>query len=137
MKGHAMSLGVLTALLGISMSGGAVGEEPSLRNVPPVVVKTSPQAGAAGVPATVKEIRIQFSKPMMDKSWSVVKISDASFPGIAGKPRYLDDGTTFVLPVQLKSGQSYALWVNQENFQGFRDRDGRPAIPYLLVFEVD
>ena len=86
-----------------------------------------PAAGAVDVAGSTSEIRVQFSKSMMDNSWSVVKISDSSFPKIAGKPRYLADGRTSVLPVQLAVGKTYALWLNVKTLQNFKDSDGRAA----------
>jgi hypothetical protein len=28
------------------------------------------------------------------------------------------------------------LWLNSENFGNFKDAEGHPAVPYLLVFET-
>ena len=50
--------------------------------------------------------------------------------------KYLPDKRTFVAPVKLKPDRTYALWVNQGRFTGFRDADNHPAVPYLLVFQT-
>jgi RNA polymerase sigma-70 factor (ECF subfamily) len=109
----------------------------SVKDLPPVVVKTVPQAGDTKVDAArVKEVRVTFSKDMMDKSWTWSQISDETFPKVTGKVRYEKDRRTCVLPVKLEAGKTYAFWLNSEKFQNFKDRDGHPAVPYLLVFET-
>jgi RNA polymerase sigma-70 factor (ECF subfamily) len=112
-------------------------EKVSVKGLPPVVVKTVPQAGDIAVDAkATTEIRVTFSKDMADKSWSWTQISEASYPKTTGKPHYDKDMRTCVLPVQLEPGKTYVIWLNPEKFKGFRDTDGRPAGPYLLVFET-
>jgi len=110
--------------------------EYSVDTMPPVVVKTVPQAGDTKVDPSITEIRATFSKEMMDGNWSWVQISDESFPKIAGKVHYLEDKRTCVLPVKLEGGKTYVIWLNSERFNNFKDRERRPAIPYLLVFET-
>ncbi|MCX7699683.1 MAG: Ig-like domain-containing protein [Gemmataceae bacterium] len=111
-------------------------DDVTLENVPPVVVKTIPEAGSADVDPKLKEIRVTFSKEMLDHSWSWVKLSEESFPKVDGKPKYLPDKRTCVLPVKLEPGKTYAVWVNHEQFGSFQDSNGRSAIPYLLVFRT-
>lgn len=111
-------------------------DEVSLDSVPPVVVKTIPEAGSADVDPKLKEIRVTFSKDMLDGSWSWAKLSDESFPNLDGKPKYLADRRTCVLPVKLEPGKTYAVWVNHEQFGNFQDANGRSALPYLLVFRT-
>jgi len=109
----------------------------SVKTMPPVVVRTVPQAGSTAVDAAkTQEIRVSFSKDMMDKSWSWSQISDETFPKVTGKPRYDKDRRTCILPVKLDAGKTYVLWLNSEKFTNFKDADGKPAVPYLLVFET-
>ena len=110
--------------------------EITLDSVPPVVVKTIPQAGSSDVDPKTTEIRVTFSKAMQDKSWSWVQLSEETFPGMNDKPKYLDDQRTCVLPVKLKPGKTYAIWLNTEDFQNFKDANGQAAVPYLLVFQT-
>ncbi len=116
----------------------AAAPAPSAQPVPPVVIATVPESGAAAVDPALAEIRVRFSEPMRDRSWSWGAWSEASFPETAGRPRYLPDGRTCVLPVRLQPGKCYAVWVNMntENAHEFADRDGQPAVPYLLVFRT-
>lgn len=108
----------------------------SVETAPPVVVSTTPVAGATDVLVTTDEIRVTYSKPMKDKSWSWSQVSPDTFPSAAGEPSYDKDGCTAVLPVKLEAGQTYAIWLNSQRFSNFKDREGRSAVPYLLVFET-
>lgn len=110
----------------------------TLGSAPPVVVKTVPAAGAADVDPSLGEIRVTFSKDMTDKSWSWGQLSDDTFPKPAGdKPiAYDKDKRTCVMKVKLEAGKTYAIWLNSEKFTNFKDADGRPAVPYLLVFQT-
>ena len=105
-------------------------------SVPPVVVQTEPASGARDVAPGETEIRVRFSKPMTDKSWSWATVSPESAPRIVDGPRYEADGRTCVIKVVLEPGRSYAYWVNSTSFQNFKDREGRPAVPYLLIFHT-
>ena len=103
---------------------------------PPVVVETFPASGAADVPAGETEIRVRFSKPMMDGSWSWSTAWENSTPGSLGPPHYLADHRTCVMKVRLEPGKTYAWWLNSDNFKNFKDGDERPAVPYLLIFQT-
>src|SRR5262245_2273084 len=111
-------------------------DEVTLDSVPPVVVKTVPEAGAAAVDPKTTEIKVTFSKEMRDGTWSWSTLSKESFPQINGKPKYLEDKRTCVLPVKLEPGKTYSIWVNSEKYTSFKDPDGRSAVPYLLVFKT-
>lgn len=109
----------------------------SVKEMPPVVVRTVPQAGDTEVDAEkVKEIRVTFSKDMKDERWSWTQISDETFPKSAGKIHYEKDHRTCVMPVKLEPGKTYVIWLNPPRFRGFKDADGHPAEAYLLVFET-
>jgi hypothetical protein len=127
---------VVVALVGGLLAGPSRAEEITLESVPPVVVKTVPAAGVGDVNPKLTEIKVTFSKDMQDGNWSWVMISKESFPRVTGKPKYLADKRTCVLPVKLEPGKTYAIWVNSEKFVNFKDADGRPAVPYLLVFKT-
>lgn len=109
----------------------------SVKEMPPVVVRTVPQSGDTQVDADkVKEIRVTFSKDMIDKSWSWTQISQETFPKSDGEVHYDMDRRTCVLPVKLEAGKTYVIWLNSEKFGNFKDTDRRSAVPYLLVFET-
>ena len=106
--------------------------------MPPSVVKSVPQAGDTQVDPALKEVRVTFSKDMMtDRMWSWCSQSPATFPEIEKtKIRYLKDKRTCVLPVKLKPGKTYVIWVNTQKFRSFKDAEGHSAVPYLLVFQT-
>jgi RNA polymerase sigma-70 factor (ECF subfamily) len=113
--------------------------EQSVQDAPPVVVKTVPQAGADDVDPDIKEIRITFSKEMMDKSWSFSTATDfGADPDLpeGAKIVYDKDKRTCVQPCKLEPGKTYAMWLNSAKFGNFKDKDGRSAVPYLLVFQT-
>jgi hypothetical protein len=111
-------------------------DDVSVDSAPPVVVETVPTAGTSNVDSTLPEIKVTFSKEMRDGIWSWSTLSKDSFPELAGKPKYLADKRTCVLPVKLDAGKTYAIWVNSDKFRNFKDTDGRSALPYLLVFKT-
>ena len=114
----------------------AEGEDKKVSDAPAVVVKTEPAAGSEGVDPGTKEIRITFSKTMADKTWSWATDTDkgAILPG--GNIRYDKDKKTCIMDVKLKPETTYATWINAGKFQNFKDADGTPSVPYLLVFRT-
>jgi serine/threonine protein kinase len=108
----------------------------SFAEQPPVVVETFPGSGARDIAPGETEIRVRFSKPMEDGSWSWSTAWENSTPETIAPPRYLNDGCTCVMKVRLEPGRTYAWWLNSGKFQNFKDSAGRPAIPYLLIFQT-
>ena len=121
---------------GICMAGNKTGI--TVKSMPPSVVKTVPQAGDMAVDPFLKEIRVTFSKDMMtEEMWSWCSQYPQAFPEIdKTKIRYLKDKRTCVLPVKLKPDKTYVIWVNTQQNNAFRDTNGNPAVPYLLVFKT-
>jgi hypothetical protein len=104
--------------------------------LPPVVVKAVPESGALDVAPGETEVRVTFSKPMLDGGWSWSTAWADSAPESLGDPAYLEDERTCVLRVRLEPGRTYGWWLNSERFQHFQDQEGRPAVPYLLIFQT-
>jgi len=112
-------------------------KEISVKNMPPSVVKTVPQAGDADVDPGLKEITVTFSKNMKtNRMWAVCQISKETFPQTAGQIHYLSDQRTCVMPVKLEPGKTYVVWFNRGRFNSFRDTENNPSVPYLLVFST-
>jgi len=135
MKRISLPLTLASALLASTIA--AERGEITVKTMPPVVVKTVPQAGDTQVDPATEQVRVTFSKEMMaEQMWSWVQISDETFPEITGDIRYLTDKRTCVAPVKLEPGKTYVIWFNRGEHDSFRDTDGRPAVPYLLVFQT-
>ncbi len=73
---------------------------------------------------------------MKDKTWSWTEGSAYATPKLEGKIHYEPDKRTCVMPVKLEPGKTYVLGINSERFRGFKDSDGRSALPYLVVFRT-
>ncbi len=117
-------------------ASAASGDESILADQPPVVVETQPIAGTRDVQPGETEIRVRFSKEMADGSWSWSTAWQNSTPESIGPPHYLADQRTCVMKVRLEPGRTYAWWLNSDKFKNFTDLAGRPAVPYLLIFET-
>jgi RNA polymerase sigma-70 factor (ECF subfamily) len=104
--------------------------------VPPVVIATIPESGAADVDPALTELRVTFSQPMRDRSWSWTKWGEDHFPELTGQPGFDADRRTCALPVKLQPGKVYATWINSDHHKNFTDTEGRPAVPYLLIFQT-
>ena len=100
----------------------------------PRVVETFPTSGDTDVDPATTEIRVTFDNEMADRCWSWVRSSPESFPEATGDIHYLDGMKTCVMPVKLEPGTMYVVWINTAKFQQFKDREGRPAVPYLVTF---
>ena len=124
-----MKLITLYALLAtMSVSGQ------NIESIPPVVIKTVPEAGAKSVQSGMVEIKVKFSKEMTDGSWSWSSAWQDSTPEMVEKPKYEADKKTCVIKVKLEPNKTYGYWLNSQKFGNFKDAQGRPAVPYLLTF---
>lgn len=112
------------------------GDAQNIDSIAPVVVKTVPEAGTKDVPPGEFEIKVTFSKEMSDGSWSWSSAWENSTPDGIDKPHYDADHKTCILKVKLDPDKTYGYWINSQNFHNFRDTQGHPAVPYLLVFHT-
>ena len=133
MRGLSFACFVSAILVSVSLAHAG---DISIQGLQPVVVKTIPESGSLDVDPGLTEIRVTFSKEMQDKSWSCVTLSKETFPPTAGDPKYDVGKRTFVLPVKLEPGRTYALMLNSEKYTNFKDVKGNSALPYLLIFET-
>jgi hypothetical protein len=129
-----LSVGILTAAIYHFCPGNAYAQD--IDSMPPVVVKTVPEAGVKDVAPGAMEVQITFSKDMSDGSWSWCTAWQDSMPKSEGKPRYEKDHRTCVMKYKLEPNKTYGFWLNSPRFKNFRDKQGHPAVPYLLVFQT-
>jgi hypothetical protein len=104
-------------------------------DAPPVVVKTVPAAGSADLPAELTDIQVTFSKEMSARSYSWCRADGFDTPNLTDI-HFLDGHRTVAAKAKLEPGRTYAVWVNWESYQNFKDAQGHPAVPYLLVFQT-
>lgn len=126
----------IVGILLINIAGWPISAGAASDNQPPVVVATVPPAGDVMVDPNLPKIRITFSKPMQNSSWSLVTQDKANFPKITDQVGFQSDGRTFFAPVRLEPGKKYVIWINSDRYQNFRDQQGRLAVPYLFSFRT-
>lgn len=133
-----MKLKIIASILTIAVTTFAVqtSRAQDIDSIAPVVIKTVPEAGTKDVPPGEYEIKVTFSKEMTDQSWSWATAWENSSPEIIGKPHYSDDRKTCIIKAKLEPGKTYGYWLNSQNFHNFKDAQGHPAVPYLLVFHT-
>jgi hypothetical protein len=131
------SLAIAVALFS---STGICGPKDKKAAFPPRVVKTEPANLAEGVEYTLKEIKVTFDRKMKgDQSWSwILQQNIGVYPGYrsSGPPKWENGGKTCVLPVKLSPDTLYAVGVNSYRHTGFKDTNGKIAIPYTWVFKT-
>jgi hypothetical protein len=136
MKTTTLSAILALGALAVFLPASAQDQDRTIESMPPVVVKTFPESGAKDVAPGEVEIKVTFSKEMSDGSWSWPSAWQDSKPEMVGKPSYEAGQRTCVLKVKLEPNKTYGYWLNSNKFHNFKDRQGHPAVPYLLVFQT-
>ncbi len=115
-------------------------------------------SGSDSVDAGLKEIVIQFDRPVRDDGWSVLPVFGPNGPTLEPQqtmPKILwremgadrvpfevgkgldSTGTTIHLGVALEPGHEYELQFGTPHGYGFRNvADGVPLAPYVLRFKT-
>lgn len=99
----------------------------------PRLVRTTPEALANDVDASLDKITVTFDRPMTDKSWSWTGGGD-TFPERTGEISYDADRTTCTMPVKLQPGKVYWVGVNSPSHRNFKSADGTAAARYVILF---
>lgn len=102
----------------------------------PSVIKTFPTSGSTHVDSSLTEVTVTFNEEMQDGSWSWVQTTKDKFPEITGVPKYSENTTKILLPVQLEPNKDYEIWINSQRLGNFKDKSGNSAIPYKLTFKT-
>ena len=140
MRHRVIVVGVLVILMPLVMPASAQEDRNVVnKELPPCVVKTEPANRATDVAATLNEIKVTYDRKMTDRMWSwIIQRNLGVYPGgrDLGEPRWENDGKTCVLPVRLRPNTVYAIGCNSFRHNGFRDLDGKVAVPHVLVFKT-
>jgi hypothetical protein len=116
-----------------AMKARAAAMAAAIGQAAPTVVKTTPEALADDVKASVTALTVTFDQPMRDGSWSWTGGGD-TFPKVTGKIHYDAAKKTCTLPVTLEPGKVYVVGINSPSHQNFANPAGVAARRYLLVF---
>ena len=138
MRARRWLFGASSLFLLLFLQGSVAGSKIlTVASAPPVVIRTMPAAGLFEVDPDLDFLQVEFSKDMLtEQMWSIIKVSGASFPELAGGASFLDDKRTFVLPVSLEPETTYAMWFNSRDNDAFQDVSGNSAVPYFLIFRT-
>ncbi len=101
----------------------------------PRIVKMIPANGAQDVDPKLEAIVVTFDRPMKDKQWAVMRLSD-NFPEMAGALSYDKDRKVFTIPVKLKPDTEYELGLNADGFLVFRSEAGDILYPVVIRFKT-
>ena len=92
-----------------------------------------PSSGDLNVDPDLNQITVIFDRPM---SADIGVFGDQT-PEFSGPPSWSDDGTKLHLPVELKPGTEYELYLNHAEMPGgFKSRDGIQLAPIRWTFQT-
>jgi hypothetical protein len=108
----------------------------------PAVIQTIPALFCKNVAADMSEIRLTFNMKMKATGWSLEEFNESLNPESSVKPRFSEDGKTFIQKVKLKPSTVYKIGYNYQSTLsdltglpgGFKSVDGKRAKPFVLVF---
>jgi hypothetical protein len=101
----------------------------------PRIVNMVPASGARDVDPELKAIIVTFDRPMKDKQWAVIQLSD-KFPEMAGDASYNQDRKVFAIPVKLRPDTEYELGLNADGFLVFSSEAGDVLYPVVIRFKT-
>lgn len=106
--------------------------------LPPRVVSSTPEQGATDVDARLREITVNFDRPIAPGEHSWVTYPDSGlYPGYQGGEVTLsEDRMTSTIRVRLSPATVYALGVNDLRYAGYKDIYGRCVVPFGLCFKT-
>jgi hypothetical protein len=100
---------------------------------PPKLASSYPAEGAS-VPAGVLVIRLTFDQRMASDGWDVAGGPEGTAPPCVERPRLLGDGKSFVLLCTVLPKTHYAIALNSQGGEGFRNEGDYKAVQTTLAF---
>lgn len=101
----------------------------------PKVVSMTPNSGDQEVDPALSRIRVEFDRPMRDKSWSMCGWGE-SLPETTGQISYDESRRVWTAAVRLKADHEYRFSLNSPMFHGFKSADGVPLEPVEVHFKT-
>lgn len=109
----------------------------ALKAKAPKIVAMVPENGAQDVDPGLKEIKITFDRPMMDKAWAVMQLGSSEHHiKTVGDVFYDSTRTVFTIPVELKPDWNYKFGLNHEKYLAFMDENKNPLMPVVYTFKT-
>ncbi len=99
----------------------------------PVVMESNPEAFKNDVSPELKQLTVQFDRPMVTSSYSWTGGGD-TYPKTIGRPSFDSTGTKGILNVELEPGRVYWVGINSPSYKNFKSQDGKPANWYIILF---
>ena len=93
----------------------------------------TPVNGAEDVDPDLTELVVTFDRPMRDGAWAVVG-GGPNFPKMTGQPSYDAARKVLTVPVELKPGWRYELWLNRGRYDSFQSAEGVKLQPVRVTF---
>ena len=123
---------LVAALLGAGAGSAVAQQGPDAQ---PNVVTTTPSNGAMISPGRFL-LRVTFDRPMLQGSYSFVRVSPDTYPDCDKRPMLSADGRTFTLRCTARAGGRYEVWFNRAAFMNFRSVEGVRAKQHRLTFSA-
>lgn len=113
--------------------GNAIPKAPAAARGQPMIIATSPRAGATDVNPAIRKITVTFNRDM-DKGFSWTGGGPDFPPSPAGQRPYWINKRTCVLPVKLQAAHYYRVGINSKSYRSFRSAAGVAAMPTAIYF---
>lgn len=128
----------LVTLTDAQTGSGVAGNQTDVKTQPeaspvPLVIATSPAAGAIEVDPALGEITVTFDRDM-GQGFSWTGGGPDYPPGLEGQKPNWRDKRTCVLPVKLEPARYYRVGINAKSFQNFCSAEGSAAKPMAIYF---
>lgn len=98
----------------------------------PQIVGLIPADGDASVDPALDHVEIRFDRAMA----RTASVLGSDIPEVAGRPSWDAARRTFRIPVRLKPGTRYRLFLNSDVDKGFASETGEPLYQFVWTFKT-